>query len=218
MRLKGQTTFFLQIVTIFLGVGVMAILYFMFEGKYFDINAIVESNEIERHVINIGQIVLSSKKLVYSEMVGDEERFFRGIFDKSKLDGQFIPKVEYITGTMEKDSEIKDDITYPNAVVRLRVENLDNDDDTWLFTVADYSLAMRSEFLTCLSRNVGLGFFRDYEECRVTYLESKAGTFEKSFPVLIKDGDSLYPSILNIEMTEEQTELGTQETTEMPKI
>jgi len=206
---KSQATFIMQMITAFFAIGVIAFIYFFFYGKYFDIHAIVESNEMERHTINMAQILSSSKKLVYSESIGGEERFYRGVFDKSKLDNEFIPEEEYKTGIIERESGVKEDITYPNSVTRLTIKNLDND-DVWLLASADYSMGESSGFMNCLALNIGLGFTQDYEECRRTYLASKTGTFEKNFPLLIKDGDSLHPARLTFVLTEKESALALQ--------
>ncbi len=203
---KAQATFIMQMITAFFAIGAVALLYFMFYGRYFDIHAIIESNEIERHAINIGQILLSSKKLVYSENIAGEERFYRGVFDKSKLDENFIPEEEYKLGIVEREGGIKEDITYPNSVIGLTIKNLDNN-EIWHLAFADYNLKESSEFIGCLIRNIGIAFTKNYEECRKTYLASKTGTFEKSFPVLIKDGNSLHPARLTIILTEKERPL-----------
>jgi len=205
---KGLAFSLMHLVFILVVIGGVAVMYYMFRGKYFDIQAEVESNEIERHAVNIGQIILSSKDIVYSETVGGEERYFRGVFEKSKIDSIFVTEDEYETDNIAyKDNGISDVISFPNAVAEIILEESERD-NLWLFTITDYSLTGSSEFMNCVVRSVGFGIVNKYQSCSETYLQSKSGTFEKIFPVLIRDGGELYPATLKVTVHEKASRLG----------
>jgi len=205
---KGLAFSLMHLVFILVMIGGVAVMYYMFRGKYFDIQATVESNEIERHAVNIGQIILSSKDLVYSETIGGEERYYRGVFDKSKIDSAFVTEDEYETENIAyKENSIYDQISFPNAVAEIILEESERE-NLWLFTVTDYSLEGSSDFMNCVARSVGLGIVNKYQSCSETYLQSKSGTFEKTFPVLIRDSGELYPASLKVTVHEKASRLG----------
>ncbi len=64
---KGIATWIPLVLTALTAIGAVALLYFLLFARYFDIQAIIQSAEVQRHTINMAQVLLSSDKLVYEE-------------------------------------------------------------------------------------------------------------------------------------------------------
>ncbi len=190
---KGEAMSLAEMITNLLAIGLVALLYFMFVGKYFDIQTIVNSNEIERHVINAAQILLSSKKLIYSDIVGNEERYHRAIFEKAKL------------GNIET-SGIESEITYPSSIIILKIKNLENGEE-WSFDATDYDFPGSSEFVDCIKGELENDLSSATEFCWSMTTSRNIQLFEKSFPVLIEDDGLLYTGRLAILIAEEDVKL-----------
>jgi hypothetical protein len=83
-------------------------IFFLFVGYYVIIKGVIKSSEEERKTINLGHVLISSDKLVYS----DEKRISRAILDENKLD--------------EIDSnELFKEIGYPNYNYFIQIINSD---------------------------------------------------------------------------------------------
>jgi len=208
IKKKGQATWITQVLTALLAVGVVAFLYFLLFGRYFDIHAIVVSNEAKRHVINMAQVMLSSDKLVYEEDFGGMKRFHRGVFDKNKLDEQLMRHILDI-----KESEVREEISYPNTGTQIVVNDLELN-KSWTLVFGGPGLENQVEFIDCLHQNIEPNIFVwvfnfplspwnlwDLVECIGTY-ETKIGIFEKDFPVLINDNGVLHAGRLFIRVME----------------
>jgi len=207
---KAVATWIIQVATTLFAIGVIAFLYFFLFGRYFDIHAIVVSNEAKRHVINMAQALLSSDKLVYEEdFGGGMKRFHRGVFDKNKLDEQLM------THSLDiKDSEVREEISYPNTGTQIVVSDLESD-TSWTLAFGGPGLENQVEFMDCLYQNIEPNIFVwvfnfpinspwnfwDFVECAGTY-ETKIGIFEKDFPVLINDNGDLHAGRLFIRVME----------------
>ncbi len=206
---KGLTGVTTDMIEVFFAVVVVALLYASYVNGFFDIQFIVETNEVERHVVNTAQIMMGSRKLIYSDTVNGKERFYKGVFDKTKLDDI-------------KSSGIESDITYPKSISSIEIKNLDNDDE-WSLVVADRHMVGSYEFMGCVVEKFDtMGFifsvaskaakgvpdieskfdYEDIQACWKTYAESKRGIFKKEFPALIRDGDSLSVARMKIMVSE----------------
>jgi hypothetical protein len=173
-------------------IGVVALLYFLMYGRYFDIHFIVKSNEAKRHVINMGQVLLSSHKLVYEETFDDgSKRFYRGVFDKDKLDQQLVNNAGFLAGLLgTKGGELREEVSYPKTATRIIVE-----------------------LINCLNSNVDNAFWAvvrhytpwkdwDAEECYSAYAD-KLGVYNQEFPVLIYDDGDLHAGRLYLRVMED---------------
>jgi len=217
---KGMATSIAQVLTALAAIGVIAFLYFLMYGKYFELHTIVMSNEAKRHVIDMAQVLLSSDKLVYEEDFGGLEsnkikRFHRAIFDREKLDEQLINEYYFISqGTVTKDSEIRREVSYPNAATKIIVYDMESG-TRWILSFGGPGLEGVEQFFICLYNNIDENFFgypKPYnifrlwdwwqaKECFDTY-ETKIGVFQKDFPVLIKEGEELHAGRLFIRVME----------------
>lgn len=212
---KAIASWIIQVATTLFAAGVIALLYFLLFGRYFDIHAIVVSNEAKRHVINMAQVLLSSDKLVYEEDFGNGmKRFHRGVFDKNKLDEQLMTHcVNFPKNCDIKDSEVREEISYPNTGTQIVVSDLDSD-TSWTLAFGGPGLENQVEFMDCLHQNIEPNIFVwvfnvplspwnlwDLVECAGTY-ETKIGIFEKDFPVLINDNGNLHAGRLFIRVME----------------
>lgn len=212
---KGIATWITQLLTAFAAIGIVAFLYFLMYGRYFELHSIIQSNEAKRHTINMAQVLLSSSRLVYEEEVGGMKRFHRGVFDKDKLDEQLINGDYFaVHKTVTKDSEIRREVSYPNTSTEIIVHDIDSG-DRWILSFGGIGFEGINEFFTCLYNNIDKGFFgfpKPYnifglwdwwqaKECFDTY-KTKIGVFQKDFPVLIKDDEALHAGRLFIRVIE----------------
>jgi len=106
--MKGQ---YKMLADMFGGILIVALciaIFFLFIGYYFIIKGVIKSSEEERKTINLGHVLISSDKLVYS----DEKRISRVILDENKLD-QIDP------------NELFKEIGYPSYNYFIQVINSD---------------------------------------------------------------------------------------------
>jgi hypothetical protein len=197
---KAQATFIGEMLTGLATIALVAFIYFLIYGKYFDIHAVVQSNEAKRHTINIAQVLLSSDRLVYSENIDGSMRYYRGIFDSGKLDEQFVNE-DYFSKKETANKEgglLKDEIVYPNASINLVVTDFEND-KIWVLSYGWPGIQGSSELIGCMDEKIDfmslfnpVNYFAspwsywDIKECLDNY-GSKIGTFENNFPILIRD-------------------------------
>jgi len=197
---KGQAAAIIsEYFTAFFAIAIAVFLYFMFYGRYLDVQVVVESNEVARRAINSAQVLMSSHDVVWSEQVGGADRFYRGIFDKAKLDAQMVREDSYASDQLDK-GVLKEYLTYPGTVTKITIRSSDTG-DAWFAAFADYGNAESSGFLQCLVSHIGLDIFVQDDEC-MTYMQG-SNRFEKSFPVLYKDAadSTLHPAIMTVVMT-----------------
>jgi hypothetical protein len=203
MRSKGQSAAVIsEFITAFFAIAIVIFMYFMFQGRYLDVQVIVEGNEVERRAINAAQVLMSSKDVVWQEGTGAEIRFYRGVFDKAKLDEQMVSKSQYDNDKLLDRGRLKEYLTYPGTVTEITIRSGDTE-DAWFTAFADYGNTEANGFYTCLASHIDLDFQTHYEECQKTYMSS-SNRFEKSFPVLVRDaaaGGTLHPAIMTIVMT-----------------
>lgn len=207
---KGIATWIAQMVVGLFSIGVVAFFYVLMFGRYFDIHSVIVSNEAKRHVINMAQVILSSDKLVYEEEIGGMKRFYRGVFDRAKLDEQLMTD-EGDT----KESEIIEEISYPNTATQIIVYDVELDQG-WTLSFGGPGSEITTQFLDCMYKNIDKNIFRwvfnnplqpspwnlwDIVECAGTY-GTKIGIFEKDFPVLINDNGVLHAGRLYIRLME----------------
>ena len=218
---RGIASWIAQMLTALVAIGVVAFLYFLFFARYFDIQVIVDSAEVQRHVINMAQVLLSSDKLVYEEdIVGYDgaitKRFHRAVFDKTKLDEQLLNEAYFDTyKSTTKDSEIQKEVSYTNTSTDIVVYDIDSG-TKWILSFGETGIQGIGELLTCLYNNIDKSFFGVFpnpfnvyllwdhwqaKACFDTYT-TKIGVFEKEFPVLIKVGDELHAGRLLIRLME----------------
>jgi hypothetical protein len=196
---KGIAKWIADVLAAFVAIGITAFLYFLLIGRYFDIQGVVVSSEAQRHTIGMAQILLSSDKLVYEESFGNGmKRYYRGIFDKDKLDEQMISKQDET-----KESELAKEISYPNTATQIVVTDISSSSN-WVLSFNGPNFEGEGNFQTCMwdsidwnilvwPFNIPAGPWNmwDIATCALTYT-TKVGVFEKDFPVLIKVGDELH--------------------------
>ncbi|MFH8086615.1 MAG: hypothetical protein QW609_02225 [Candidatus Aenigmatarchaeota archaeon] len=181
--MKGQATAVTQMLAGLFVVGLIIALILIFLSKFLNIQTAVLSNEVERHAINSGNVLLSSKELV----VSDEYKPYRAVFSKSKLDEYLITRkkyeslrdagleklVEEIVLFQEKienlieEGKIKE-MAYPNSIVFGVIVDLEdpNKENEWLIisrgpiNIEGFSLYQTFE---CLLKDINIDwdmFFR----------------------------------------------------------
>lgn len=210
---RGQATWIAQIMIGFMAIGIVAFLYFLMYGRYFDIHAIVRSNEAKRHVINMAQVMLSSDKLVLEESFDDgSKRFYRGVFDKEKLDAQLINQALYNSGNYDdQGEELIKEISYPNTGTRIVISDVETE-ESWILAYGSPGLEYLSEYIKCMYSNIDLKIFSlafnpgpwnvwDKRDCYYTYVE-KIGVFGQEFPVMIYDDGEMHEGRLFLRVME----------------
>lgn len=210
---KAIASWIAQLVIAFFAIGMVALLYFLIYGRYFDIHYIVQGNEAKRHTINMAQVILSSHKLVYEETFDDgTKRFYRGVFDRGKLDDQLVNEAGFLAGLLStKGDELRKELSYPQTATRIVVNDIDNGEE-WVVSFGDPSLQNINGLLSCLDSKMKLEFFpivrhftpwKDWEaeDCYGTYL-SKIGVYSQEFPVMIYDNGDMHAGRLFIRVME----------------
>lgn len=202
--MKGQAASIVsQLAVAFVAIGIVVFLYFLFYGRYLDVQIIVESNEVQRRAINVAQVLMSSKDIVWSESVGGTERFYRGVFDEAKLDSQMVPSAGYNHDQLLDSGALKKYVVYPGMVTAITIRSKDMS-DAWFAMFTDYSNPDSAGFFSCVANSLDLSFFVEYDACTKTYQGS--GTFEKTFPVLLVDyAGTLHPASMTVAMTSATT-------------
>jgi len=112
--MKGQ---YKMLADMFGGILIVALciaIFFLFIGYYVIIKGVIKSSEEERKTINLGHVLISSDKLVYS----DEKRISRVILDENKLD-------------QIDSNELFKEIGYPSYKYFIQIINLDTD-ESWI--------------------------------------------------------------------------------------
>lgn len=211
---KSLASWIVQIFIAFFAIGVVAFLYFLMYGRYFDIHYIVQGNEAKRHVINMGQVLLSSHKLVYEETFDDgTKRFHRGVFDKDKLDNQMVNYAGFIAGLLgTRGEELGEEVSYPQTGTRILVEDIDNGDE-WIVSFGGPGLENTAMFIDCLNSKVDEPFWEivphytpwkdwEAEECYSAY-EDKLGVYSQEFPVMIYDNGDMHAGRLHLRVMED---------------
>ena len=107
--MKGQ---YKMLSDMFGGLVIIALciaIFFLFIGYYVIIKGIVSGADDERKAINLGQVLISSDKLAFS----DENRVYRDILDKEKLNNF-------------NSNDFFEEIGYPNYIYFFEVYDLDS--------------------------------------------------------------------------------------------
>lgn len=199
MKGRGQASLVSQLLVAFVAIALVIFLYFMFYGRYLDVQVIVQSNEVERRAINAAQVLMSSKDLVWYD--SGAERFYRGVFDEAKLDAQMVSADSYAENRLQTLSKgvLKNYLTFLGTVTSVTVRSADTT-DAWFTSFADFSNPDSTNFYACVANSLGLSFFVKYDACVKTYTGSN--TFEKAFPVLLVDASgTLHPASMTVVMT-----------------
>lgn len=201
-----------QLLVAFVAIALVVFIYFMFYGRYLDVQVIVQSNEVERRAINAAQVLMSSKDLVWSDSAGGATRYYRAVFNESKLDEQMVSAANYAADPLQPLSKgvLKNYLTFPGTVTDITVRSADTD-DAWFTSFADFSNAGSTSFYACVANSIDLRFLMKYDACVKTYAGSN--TFEKEFPVMLMDASkTLHPAIMTVVMTSASTGGGSEST------
>jgi hypothetical protein len=212
---KAQATWIVQMVIGLFVIGMAAFLYFLMYGRYFDVHAIVESNEAKRHVINMGHVLLSSHRLVYEESFDDgSKRFYRGVFDADKLDEELVNEEGFLAGLLgTRGGELSREVSYPRTATRIVVDDIQNG-NKWAVSFGSPGLENVAGLINCFNIRLDQNFWAvplvrhftpwkdwDAEECYATYT-SKIGVFDQKFPVLIYDEGEMHAGRLYLRVME----------------
>jgi hypothetical protein len=190
-------------------IGIFLVLILFFINYYVQTNAIIKSSDVERHAIALGNLYLSSDLLTYT----NGKTLYRDVFSKEKLDKEMINSGNIFSYTkIFSDSDIFNQISYPNSVVILYVQDGESNDKWFLvghgpvqakgFGYADYGdclvqklkldpatlgrlfIASQSSLGQALTYPVIWDKY-DFKECEASY-NAQVGYSIKSFPVAIQ--------------------------------
>jgi hypothetical protein len=160
-KMKGVSTVFVNAIVALLALAVGVVIFFFFFGHIFIIIPILKESEIERHSIILANLYISSDKLTYS----DGSRSYRGIFDKSKLDKEMVTQSNALSFlNIFQQSDLLQNISYPNSVVILTVTDLDNN-NRWY-------VSGRGDFLGTEGTSA-----QSYFECMISHIRIDAASF-----------------------------------------
>lgn len=172
-------------------VGIALMIIFTFYAKYFDIQVFVKSNEVDRHTIDVSQVILSSPLLVYKENEDTEfERNLRGVFDEEKI--RNLDSNQFLS-----------EISYPNSILTVVIADLETK-NAWSYVGKDIITLESSNFielLGCVIDHIDVGFFKftpgtgfgliglwdiwDLTACGAIFGE-RVGTGIRTYPLLIR--------------------------------
>jgi len=201
MKSKGISTTMIQILTALLVLGLIAVFWFMLIGYYFDVEAAVISAEVERHNLNLAQVLISSPRIAYS----DGDKIYRGILDWDKVNSQLV-----------SGSELLNEIGYPNSVMVIGVKNLDTGDSKSIVYFGSFSIPGLNifDFIACMQSAININidmifrippgslwYISDIVACEVTEA-SKYGTEVRSFPISIRKNGEVHPGVLIVTLLE----------------
>lgn len=110
-------------------IGIFLVLILFFINYYIQTNAIVKSRDVERHAIALGNLYLSSDLLTYT----NGKTLYRDVFSKEKLDNVMINSGNLFSYTkIFSDSNLFTQISYPNSIVILYVQDGETTDKWFL--------------------------------------------------------------------------------------
>jgi len=80
--LKGQAKILSDILLGIMTVVFVIMFLLFFSGRYFDISGTVKEDEMMRHALTLGNVILSSDKLAYA----DQNKIYRDMLDSNKIE------------------------------------------------------------------------------------------------------------------------------------
>jgi hypothetical protein len=108
---KGISGSLMEVFSSLTLIAFIIIAIYVWRGSYFDIAILVQSEEEQRRIITLGQILLSSSHLVNTE----DDRAIRGVMDSTKLD------------SLVTDSQVLyQEIGYPNSTFKFTIKDKTN--------------------------------------------------------------------------------------------
>ncbi|MEM5792767.1 MAG: hypothetical protein QXY45_00190 [Candidatus Aenigmatarchaeota archaeon] len=108
--MKGQATSLSHILIGLTTIGIVALFIFFFITRGQEIQVRVEENEIMRRLSVLGNVLISSKEIAFSEYPNPQ----RGVLDKDKLD------------QIQSNPQILERITYPEKSYLFKVVDMEN--------------------------------------------------------------------------------------------
>ena len=228
---KGVALSITKALMLLISIGFLVILIGLALGKYIETHSIIEGAEVERHVIILGNLYLSSGRLA----VTDGNNIKRGVFDKEKLDKELINRGnfwDYLR--LLETSDLFKEVSYPGSLITLGVSDLESS-NSWFMLGRGYSTAGADksvviDFAKCLLQKIKIdlntplrmlsigGFVpvagpggisrlpslwdqQDFDGCTQA-AGGKIGSSTKAFPVAIKDGNDVHIGIMTITLAE----------------
>ncbi len=128
--MKAITTALVAVIICGITIGLVVLLMASQLSEKADIHTIVQSAEIDRHVIDMAQVLMGHPKLLVQEQDLPFPRYYRAVFDKEKLDEQMVSKQYYEEhSTLYRDSEISKEVGYPNCVYTITIDDLSSGEE-----------------------------------------------------------------------------------------
>jgi hypothetical protein len=172
----------------------------MLIGYYYDVEATVYSREVERHNLNLAQVLISSPRLAYS----DGKKIYRGILDWDKVENQLV-----------KGSELLSEIGYPNSLMAIGIRNLGTGDSKAVGALGPISIldSPIANAILCLGPPkfsldmifrippLSLWYPSDIARCVPNEI-GKYGTEIRSFPISIIKNNVVYSGVLKVSIME----------------
>lgn len=225
--LRVMKGFAINIEEIFAGLLAIVLVVFIFNlfvGHYFDLKTIINENTVDRHAIALGNVLVSSDKIAYSDGI----KTYRDILDVKKLDQQVTNQNNFNAFlTISQSSELLKDVSYPNSLIAITIIDKETG-NSWILagngqmTIQAFSGTIYSEclfsklkvdvptvarvmsntFLFGVSGLTSIWSKYDLEECNKQFGQS-LGTAIVSFPVAIRISENdVHVGIMSIRLTE----------------
>ena len=223
-RKKGLEIGLESVIGGLLFLGLVVVIFNLFVGRYFDIKTIIKENEVDRHAIAYGNLLLSTGDLAYS----DGTTTYRGLFDREKLNKEMVNQNNI--GDFFKlfqDSQVIKKISYPDSLIGVNIIDKETGESWMLFGYGKMSVEGFSStaYVECLGGKLKLDaqtVFRvsantflfgaigmrklwddyDWKACEAE-LGDRLGTSYNTFPVAIRVSDSeVHMGVMAVRVTE----------------
>lgn len=226
--MKGAEKVTWTLITALIAIGLFVVIILFFANYYIQTNVVIKSNDVERHGIVLGNLLLTSDKLSFT----NGKTLYRDVFSKDKLDNEMVNLLKLVTyKNIFSDSDIFKEISYPNSMVFLYVTDLDTNERWFLIGHGPLTTTEATDWIGCFGTKLRLdpqavGRFLisipalsnpatapaavlnslwdayDFSECEHS-LSSQVGTTTQTFPVAIRISDTeIHEGILSVGLRE----------------
>lgn len=159
-RSKGLELVVSSIFIALIAIGIIGLLYWLFLSHILDIHVIMDESTVERHSINLANVLISSEKLAYTS----DDKIERGVLDVEKLDNLFVRKSDFLSNVKYHAIPKDIGIGYPNSLAIVEVLDLEKCDSSgncegWIVmlkgpvTITGLKVV---DFTQCLAENINL--------------------------------------------------------------
>jgi hypothetical protein len=109
--------------------GLLTVIILFLVNYFTQTNSIIKTSDIDRHSIALGNLYLSSDKLVYT----NGNTLYRDVLSTEKLDKEMISPLNLATYVnIFSDSDLFKELSFPNSIVTIYVHDYETGGDWFL--------------------------------------------------------------------------------------